>query len=320
MASQKGFKVVHLNIRSLINKYEQLKVELESADIDVFSISETWLAEGVSSNILNINGYDFERHDRMIREIDTGLWKRGGGLGIYYSKQLACDNKRWEEYNVSNYDLELQVVEFIRKKTRNVLFLNVYRLPQGNVTNMINHINQVLSGIPGLNRKDVIVMGDFNVNMLDEGVDKRKLIRFGQVNNLEQLISKPTRCTATTANIIDLAFCNVTHVASTGVLDLFLSDHMPIFLIKKMDTSKSKVYKTFTGRTYKNYTTEILHEKINRTIELDKLLQMENPIECWESLHDSLVSIADEVIPKKRYMIKAEKPAWLTDELLNLKK
>ena len=45
----KGFKVMHLNIRSLVSKYEQLKYELESCNVDIFSISETWLTEGVCS-------------------------------------------------------------------------------------------------------------------------------------------------------------------------------------------------------------------------------------------------------------------------------
>ena len=69
---------------------------------------------------------------------------------------------------------------------------------------MVDHLNLVLSNIPRIDRKDVLVMGDFNVNMKGEKPDKNKLTRFGYTNRLEQLITKPTRCTATAANVIDL--------------------------------------------------------------------------------------------------------------------
>ena len=53
-------------------------------------------------------------------------------------------------------------------------------------------------------------MADFNVNMSSQNADSRKMTRFGQIDNLVQLIDQPTRCTSTTANIIDLIFCDVT--------------------------------------------------------------------------------------------------------------
>ena len=263
MSSQKGFKVVHLNIRSLVNKYEQLKYELENVNIDIFCVSETWLTEGVSSNILNIKGYNLERHDRHASDIDTGIPKRGGGLCIYYSIHLLCDSSKWAIYNLSNTDLELQIVEIVREKARNMLLFNVYRPPNGNVDKMIMHLTTVLSEIHRIDRKDLMIMGDFNVNMATDNIDSRKLIRFGQVNDIEQLIKKPTRCTSTTANTIDLLFSKVTHVQSSGV---FMSDHMPIYLIKKMDTQRKKEHVTFSGRTYRNYTVERLREKIKREI------------------------------------------------------
>ena len=140
--------------------------------------------------------------------MDTGLCKRGGGLCIYYNKHLACDTNKWKEYNMSSPDLELQVVEFKREKPRNVLFFNVDRPPNGNVDKMVEHLNHAMSNIPRRDRKDIVIMGDFNVNVLSPSVERRKLIRFGQLNSLEQLINQPTRCTATTANAIDLIFCD----------------------------------------------------------------------------------------------------------------
>ena len=319
IASQKGFKIVHLNIRSLVNKYEQLKLELEYTNIYIFSVSETWLTEGVNSKILNIKGYNLERHDRCLIDVDTGIPKRGGGLCIYYRENLVCDKSKWEAYNVSNADLELQIVELQREKARNMILFNVYRPPNGSVGTMVDHLNMVLSNVPRMDRKDIIILGDFNVNMFADDADTRKLLKFGQVNEVEQLIKKPTRCTVNTTSLIDLLYSNVTHVYASGVLDLFLSDHMPIYMIKKMDTRKTRDHVTFVGRTYRNYSAELLQERIDREIDVEQLLLNNDPVKCWDSLYGSLVTLADKIIPRKEYKVKTERPAWITDELLNLK-
>ena len=279
-----------------------------------------WLTQGVSSSILNIKGYNIERYDRQFCDVDTGLPNlRGGGLCIYYSKYLTCDKNIWEQYNVSTQDLELQIVEFIRVKARNMVVLNIYRPPNGNVDTMINYLNTALSNIPRLDRKDVVIMGDFNINVSPDNLDAKKLTRFGQANSFEQLIKTPAHCTATWANTIDLFFSSITHVKDSRVLDLFLSDHMPIYIIKKMNTRKNKQYNTFTGRTYRNYTSEILHAKLEGFFGIDRILGIHDPVICWDSIYEMLISIADEIIPEKQFKAKVDRPAWLTDELMNLK-
>ena len=59
-----------------------------------------------------------------------------------------------------------------------------------------------LTNLPRLDRKDIVIMGDFNVNMSNDNVEKRNLTRFVQLNNVEHLINPPTRSTETTANIL----------------------------------------------------------------------------------------------------------------------
>ena len=88
--SQNGLKIFHLNIRSLTSKLDQFKLLLENKNIDIFSLSETWLHTGISSNILSIPGYAFVRYDR---ETVENVVKRGGGLGVYYNP-IECLEKR----------------------------------------------------------------------------------------------------------------------------------------------------------------------------------------------------------------------------------
>ena len=77
---------------------------------------------------------------------------------------------------------------------------------------------------------------------------------------------------------------------------------------KRWIQKEKKNYTNFTGRTYRNYSTNILHEKLDNKLNLDTFLEINNPVECWNKLYDSLVTIANEIVPKKEYKVKVDKP------------
>ena len=61
---QKGLKIAHLNICSIINKLDYLDILLHDNNIDVFCISETWTESNIDDSELMICGYNFCRLDR----------------------------------------------------------------------------------------------------------------------------------------------------------------------------------------------------------------------------------------------------------------
>ena len=50
---------------------------------------------------------------------------------------------------------------------------------------------------------------------------------------------------------------------------------MPVYLVKKMNTNKVKSNTMLTGRTYRNYSTAILHDRINRYVDVNRLLLLD---------------------------------------------
>ena len=60
----RGFKLAHLNIASIPKHIDQLKVLLLNKPVDIFSISETRLDDAISSEEINIPGYEIFRKDR----------------------------------------------------------------------------------------------------------------------------------------------------------------------------------------------------------------------------------------------------------------
>ena len=66
-----------------------------------------------------------------------------------------------------------------------------------------------------LEKSDVVILGDLNVNMMPNSKspkkDKEELLSFSRAFDLTQLIKEPTRISDTSRTLIDLIFVNNEH-------------------------------------------------------------------------------------------------------------
>ena len=131
----KGFKMVHLNIRSLPKKIDQLRSILQASSIDVFTLSETWLHSKIDSQMIDIPGYTHFRWDREV-ENNNQKKKKGGGL-ITYVKNSGMDVYVQKPECVSTNDIEIQWLKIKRPNSKTVLIANMYRPPTGKVDQAI---------------------------------------------------------------------------------------------------------------------------------------------------------------------------------------
>src|SRR3978361_1899351 len=74
------FKFGHLNVRSLMNGFDDFKNYLVMGDFDIFAVSETWLCPNIASDAVRVPNYHFLRRDRG---------SRGGGLGFYVKEHIS---------------------------------------------------------------------------------------------------------------------------------------------------------------------------------------------------------------------------------------
>ena len=70
----KGFKIGHINIRSLVKNIDQLRIYLSNKKYNILSVNETMLDSSIPNDEININGYDIVRKDRN---------RNGGGVALY---------------------------------------------------------------------------------------------------------------------------------------------------------------------------------------------------------------------------------------------
>ena len=76
----RGFRVAHLNVRSLVNKMDDIGHLVQDKSFDIFTVSETWLNPTILDRELNLTGYTLVRHDHNVR--------RGGGMAVFVRNSI----------------------------------------------------------------------------------------------------------------------------------------------------------------------------------------------------------------------------------------
>ena len=85
----KGFKIVHLNCRSILSKIDEMRYQYSG--IDILVCSETWLDDRIMDSMIDIPGMDIFRLDRQNGYVNGVSNSRGAGVACYVNKELQLD-------------------------------------------------------------------------------------------------------------------------------------------------------------------------------------------------------------------------------------
>ena len=310
------FKIVMLNVRSLFSNIDQVRHYFEGYDI--ICLCETWLTDGHTKNMVDISGYDHIRLDRSsgnIRSINNHP-KRGGGLVIYYKKDISPYVTMLPCSKISSH-LEQLWIQIKRPDHRTQIISVIYRPPTGNSQLFFDELYTSMDYIADHSTAEMTVMGDVNIDYKLRHTKDYSLIKdFERDFQLKQLIDKPTRITPRHSSTIDLIFSNMEYISDSGVLDIKISDHLPIFIYKKKDKIKQS-FSTTKGRTYKNYVKEVFENLIlndNRWVDYwDPDLNVD---EIWDIMFNIILDAANITCPMVSMKIANGNPAWFCNEVL----
>lgn len=222
----KGFKLLAHNIRSLLPKLHQYIWEIQNSKIDVICLSETWLRPEIENTLITIPSYTNFRLDR--ESADGNRPKPGGGLCTYVKDGILV--KVLSQHNLTNADIEMQVLEICNDTCRNMVIINIYRPPSGNQHNAIEAIRSTYFNLVDLHDKlDIVILGDVNINMLEENPSRKLLLDFCNEATLSCDILIPTRETSKSSTCLDIILSSITHNMSSGIIQNSISDHYPNF-------------------------------------------------------------------------------------------
>ena len=161
--TKRGLHFVHLNIRSLLNKYDQTRQLLHDSNISILGISESWLNQNIDEGILDIPNYSCIRLDRGWSKNTVSI-KKGGGICCYIKNDIIFSDSEFAKHNISNRNMEMQIISINQPHVKKIAFINLYRPPQGNVTMFCDMLHDTIVSLNASTTHEIFVLGDFNIN------------------------------------------------------------------------------------------------------------------------------------------------------------
>ena len=132
-----------------------------------------------------------------------------------------------------------------------------YRPPSA-TSAWIEHFEETMERA-NLEAKEIIVLGDFNINVANECISSNSWQQVTHNFNLTQFVKKPTRITTKSETLIDHAYSNTSgKIKDVSVLVLGVSDHYPVCITRKLTKTvdTGPVHKIINYRNTKTFDEE----------------------------------------------------------------
>ena len=307
---------LHMNISSVSYYIDDLNTFIMNCKNKpkVIGISEYRIKTGRPplSNI-NMNNYSYEY---------TPTESSKGGTLLYIDKNLRYRSRN-DLTLYKSKEIESSFIEIIEPKKKNTIVGSIYKHPNVSVGEFTNDFLEPLLEKLCFEKKEVILMGDFNINLLNCNMDKSTSHYVDTLYShaFFPKINSPTRITANSKTLIDNIFYNdVTKNIISGNITTSISDHLIQFLLiaNQNPSSKNQVLNKRSLRNINSIAFEEDLKKINWNEALT--LSEENPNLSFKTFLGIVDRLIDKHCPKKRIpktkrQIKS-KP-WITPALSN---
>ena len=227
--------------------------------------------------------------------------------------------------NVSDPNIELQWVVISRPHTKNILIGNVYRPPGGNIKNAFATISSKLNEIDNKGKYEILILGDFNADANNTEMSAAKIVnQFANDKTLRQMIKDTTRYAKNKKSTIDLAFTNIKYCNDSGTLNYNISDHKPIYIIKKK-LRNIKQSKTYWARSYKHYTEDALRDLLNEekhelNHDHSQSQSQMGPNEYYKKIEEAILKAADRLCPVSEMRIRLHTAPYINDDLIDMQR
>ena len=232
--NRKGLALFHLNIGSLSKHFDSLNNLIKDLTVPfkIISLPETKINSDSIPHNFKIQNYVF---------VNNKTECNAGGTGPYIRESLKFSIR--EDLSKLVYKsrlLKSTFIELITPKSHNIVVGCIYKHPPLKKSDFIDtYLSTVLDKI-SKEKKQVILLGDFNINLLspETDLDSSNFIDTISSFSLKPTINCPTRITDTTETLIDNIIVSETSKFVSGNLTVGISDHLPQFTI--LDVMKSE--------------------------------------------------------------------------------
>lgn len=281
------------NLRSINNKFDDLRCQISASNPDVIICTETWLNSSVPNQALNFSGYDIFRTDRLNDS-------PGGGVAIWSKSFLHAEKLSFPLFE----NIELCCITLPKCK---LLILGIYippGLPHRIFQEFCNSFTNCLDNVLlNLCNYFPIIAGDFNRYNCDF------LINDFSMSNI---VSEPTRCNAVLDLIFIDSFLNMKYTSQNVEIGppIGSSDHNSIFVIPS-DTKFSRASRKHTFYDLRlSHVLAFENEFIHHSQLSSFFAENDVNVKCYlfnKIMHDSMY-----VIPKHVVYLSDSDAPWFT--------
>lgn len=223
------FNILYININSILNKLDDLEIIIEQVLrensgnlIHIIALTEVRIHEHVTQyfNMSNYVSFYCTRHDGY------------GGCALFVHESISCALTEKKSCN----NIEILTIRLIEMS---ISVSVIYKQPTVRNDVFIEFLSHQLE-----NRKDMIVVGDMNINLLEDSISVKKYVDSLIANNCVVLndiqLSSATRSAARTINgttshsntIIDHFFTDCLNFSyEVSQFDNPISDHKVLIII-----------------------------------------------------------------------------------------
>ena len=218
-SSPHSFDILHLNARSVVNKFDDIQTFLAILDHQwsAVCVSESWLTKDMQ-HLFNLDAYQPFYRSRTD--------KSGGGSILYVLKHLHCKE-------IPVFEFKTAEVIFVKAKlnsSRTCMIMQIYRAPK-NEAEFLTELEQCLDILSQYHML-IYIVGDFNMDLFStiENTYCETFFSLMCSHGFLPTISKATRVTTETCTLLDNIFCNdLAFIQRSGLITSDFSDHFTIF-------------------------------------------------------------------------------------------
>ena len=238
-----NFKIGHLNVNSILGKADEVINLLDECAFDILFITESKIDGTTSSSLFTHSQYCIIRRGRK---------RGGGGLLVYIRSNVTAHR----QINLEPEGVESICLDVKGYANNWFLICACYRSPgKCKITDFIPACATAAERMY-VKRKEIMFIGDFNMNMLESPDNpngpNKDLTNFMEQFCLTNVIHEAKRTTNCSSTLLDIILTShPERLATSGILQVGISDHDLIFVVKKQKLPRPKAT-TIDFRSIKN--------------------------------------------------------------------
>ena len=279
-------------------------------DFSIIGLSETW-GKSVHIDMQHIPGY---KHYYCIRAKN----RNGGGTSLYVKSTIPFKQRSDLEFKKSIFESSvIEIDKHVFHSRHNIIVGIFYRSPNSTLSIYNDSLEKLLNVIQKV-KKYAYIMGDFNVNTINEFTGTtpqcQQFTNIFLAHYYRKLIHLPTRVSGNSSSILDNIYTNHPLHEENGVIMTDITDHYSIFTV--CEDPEPIINRKFRERRDYNIKNIVKFKNRLRNVNWEEKFASGSALHNFTEFYNSIEFLFNLTFPKEKIIIKYDnKNPWINNKL-----